>query len=333
MISVSNLIKTYNDGTKAIDDISFSVNEGEFFGFLGPNGAGKTTTIKILTTSSQKTKGTIKINGYDLEIHPKKIRQIIGVQPQESAIDDELTGKENLELIGSFFGLNKNEVKKRTIDILEELGLTEYSDKRAYYYSGGMKKRLNLAASLIHKPKLLFLDEPTTGLDPQSRTTVWNYLKRINDEGTTIFLTTQYMEEADHLCERLAIIDLGKIVVNATPKKLKNEIGSDVITMSFKNMNNTSVETLSSNLLKKTKGVTNVTISDGQVIVYGKDGSQLVPKLVRLLDDAKLPLSSLTLKGPSLDDVFFKYTGRRIRVEELKKPVGGRFGFQNRRRR
>src|SRR5271157_3134447 len=213
MITVDNLVEVYSDGTKAVDGISFRVKEGEFFGFLGPNGAGKSTTIKILTTLLRKTSGTATVAGYDIEKQAADIRKIIGVQSQETTVDGDLTGRENITLQGHFHQMGSDEIKKRVNDLIVLVGLEAAADKRARNYSGGMKKRLDLATALVHKPKMLFLDEPTTGLDPQSRSAIWSYLEKLNkDEHITIFLTTQYLEEADKLCKRLSIIDVGKIV-------------------------------------------------------------------------------------------------------------------------
>ena len=236
IIKVENLVEVYSDGTKAVDDISFSVKEGEFFGFLGPNGAGKSTTIKILTTLLRKTSGTVTVAGYDVVKQAADIRKIIGVQSQETTVDGDLTGRENIELQGHFHQMNTDDIKKRVQRAFGLVGLEEAADRRARNYSGGMKKRLDLATALVHKPKILFLDEPTTGLDPQSRAAIWSYLEKLNkEEGITIFLTTQYLEEADKLCKRLAIIDTGKIVASGSPVELKREIGADSIRISLEN--------------------------------------------------------------------------------------------------
>jgi ABC-2 type transport system ATP-binding protein len=226
----------YSDGTKAVDDISFNVEEGEFFGFLGPNGAGKSTTIKILTTLLRKTSGSAIVAGHDLDKEPEKIRKLIGVQSQDTAVDGDLTGRENLVLQAHFQQLPNAEIKERVNELLKLMELENAADKRARNYSGGMKKRLDLATALVHKPRLLFLDEPTTGLDPQSRAAIWTYLEKLNkDEGITIFLTTQYMEEADRLCRQLSIIDFGKIVANGSPSELKRQVGADSIKLALEN--------------------------------------------------------------------------------------------------
>ena len=204
-IQVENLVMTYGDGTKAVKGISFGVDEGEFFGFLGPNGAGKSTTIKILTTLLRKTSGSVKVAGHDVEHDAQTIRKLIGVQMQDTIIDEDLTGRENLMLQGHLQSLHGEDLRTRVNELLKIVDLEGAANKRAAYYSGGMKKRLDLASTLVHQPRLLFLDEPTTGLDPQTRATVWSYLKQLNQEqGITIFITTQYLEEVDRLCRRLA---------------------------------------------------------------------------------------------------------------------------------
>src|SRR5208283_5314263 len=221
IIKVQNLIQVYPDGTKAVDGISFDVKEGEFFGFLGPNGAGKSTTIKVLTTLLRKSSGNAQVAGYDLDQSPKEIRKVIGVLSQETIVDVDLTGRENLRLQGRLEQMHGSTLENRVKELLTMVQLEEFADKPAGRYSGGMKKRLDLASALIHKPKLLFLDEPTTGLDPQSRASIWDYLEELNrDEGITIFLTTQYLEEADKLCRQLSIIDHGKIIAKGSPAEL-----------------------------------------------------------------------------------------------------------------
>ena len=243
IISVEDLVEVYADGTRALDGISFQVEGGEFFGFLGPNGSGKSTTIKVLTTLLRKTSGRVSVAGYDLDTSPKEIRKIIGVLSQETVVDVDLTGRENLRLQGRLQQMRGSILEDRVAELLKMVDLEEFGDKPAGRYSGGMKKRLDLASALIHKPKLLFLDEPTTGLDPQSRASIWDYLDELNkQEGITIFLTTQYLEEADKLCRRLSIIDHGKIIAGGSPTELKQAIGHDTITLALKDPLNHGVE-------------------------------------------------------------------------------------------
>src|SRR5436309_9321901 len=236
VIDVRHLVKVYGgrgqEEIKAVNDVSFSVGAGEFFGFLGPNGAGKTTVIRIITTLLAKTSGSIRVAGLDVERDGLDIRRIIGYTGQSIGVDGELTGRENLWLIGRLYHMPNSLVEQRVDELLDILQLKDAADRRAYTYSGGMRRRLDLGAGLVHHPRILFLDEPTTGLDPQTRNAVWKYLRRLHrEERMTIFLTTQYMEEADQLCQRLAIIDQGKIVAEGSPTELKASIGADVITV------------------------------------------------------------------------------------------------------
>jgi ABC-2 type transport system ATP-binding protein len=325
IINVKDLVLVYGDGTKAVDNISFSVGAGEFFGFLGPNGAGKSTTIKFLTTLLRKTSGTVTIAGYDVEKQSADIRKVIGVQSQETTVDGDLTGRENITLQGHFHQMKTDEIKKRVNDLLVLVGLEEAAEKRARNYSGGMKKRLDLATALIHKPKLLFLDEPTTGLDPQSRAAIWGYLEKLNkEEGITIFLTTQYLEEADKLCKRLSIIDVGKLVANGSPTDLKREIGADSIRISLENCQKDGAK--AKEMIKSMTGVTEILDSEECLNVYAKNAGLLIADIVRALDSSDIRLTSVTFSSPSLDDVFMKHTGKRIRVEELVKAPSRMFG-------
>jgi ABC-2 type transport system ATP-binding protein len=325
IITVDNLVEVYSDGTKAVNDISFSVKEGEFFGFLGPNGAGKSTTIKILTTLLRKTSGTVTIAGYNLEKQSADIRRIIGVQSQETTVDGDLTGRENITLQGHFHQMNGDEIKKRVNELLSLVGLESAAEKRARNYSGGMKKRLDLATALVHKPKILFLDEPTTGLDPQSRAAIWTYLEKINkEEDITIFLTTQYLEEADKLCKRLSIIDAGKIVASGSPIELKREIGADSIRISLENCQRDNSK--AKELINSLTDVNEIIASEEYLTVYAKNAGLLIADIVRALDSSDIRIASVTFSSPSLDDVFMKHTGRRIRTEELVKAPSAMFG-------
>ncbi len=332
-IQVENLVKTYGDGTKAVKGISFAVSEGEFFGFLGPNGAGKSTTIKILTTILRKTSGSARVAGLDVESEAQKVRKLIGVQMQEPVIDEDLTGRENMLLQGHLEQMHGEALKERVNELLKIVDLEEAADKRSAYYSGGMKKRLDLATTLVHRPKLLFLDEPTTGLDPQARATIWSYLKQLNQEGITIFITTQYLEEVDRLCHRLAILDNGEIVAQGTPSELKQEIGADRVTLGFENGNPGSgvIKDKAKQVLNGLQGITNIVESDDGLVVYAKNGGYMVPDIVRAFDGADVRLASIGVSTPTLDDVFLKHTGRRIRPEELDKSKGSGRMFGRRR--
>lgn len=328
VISVDKLVVVYSDGTKAVDGIDFTVGDGEFFGFLGPNGAGKSTTIKVLTTLLRKTSGVASVLGHDVSSQQKQIRPLIGVQSQETVVDGDLTGRENMVLQGNLHGMRGKELDERVDELLKLVELSDVAGRRAAYYSGGMKKRLDLASSLVHKPKLLFLDEPTTGLDPQSRAGVWKYLGKLNkEEGITIFLTTQYLEEADKLCDRLAIIDHGQIVASGTPAQLKEEIGADAITLATEGNGGSSQA--AKEVLQGISGIGNIVEGDGGLTVYARNASALVPDIVRAFDAKGLRLSSISLSRPSLDDVFLRHTGHRIRAEDPVRPPSkmmGRFG-------
>jgi len=327
IITVKNLVEIYSDGTKAVDDISFSVKEKEFFGFLGPNGAGKSTTIKILTTLLQKTSGTATVAGYDVVRDAAEVRKIIGVQSQDTVVDGDLTGRENITLQGRFQQMETSKLKERVEELLQLVGLESAANRRARNYSGGMKKRLDLATALVHRPKMLFLDEPTTGLDPQSRLSIWGYLEKINkEEDTTIFLTTQYLEEADRLCKRLAIIDYGKIVANGSPQELKREIGADSIRIGFENCDRDREN--AKNIVKTMTGVKDIIDSEECINVYAQNAAGLIADMVRALDSSGIRITSVTFSQPTLDDVFTKHTGRQIRAEApVKTPArmwGGR---------
>jgi len=321
IIKVENLVEMYADGTRAVDGISFNVKEGEFFGFLGPNGAGKSTTIKILTTLLKKTSGSATVAGYDIDKDAREIRKVIGFQSQETILDGELTGRENLILQGHFQRMRGDVLKKRVDELLKLVELSEVADKRASLYSGGMKKRLDLASALVHKPRLLFLDEPTAGLDPQSRIGIWNYLEKLNrEEGITVFLTTQHMEEADKLCRQLSIIDYGHLVVSGSPTELKRQIGGDTIILSLAQGDSDGVsKEWSRHIVNSMQGITKVIDIENGLAVYAKNASSLIPEIVRTFDENKIQLASVSFSSPSLDDVFLQYTGRRIRAEELSK--------------
>jgi len=317
-VETRDLVKRYED-VEAIKGITLDIEEGEFFGFLGPNGAGKSTTIKVLTTLLRKTSGSVTIEGFDIDKDAREIRKVIGVQSQETILDGDLTGRENLTLQGHLQRLHGSALKKRVDELLTLVELSDVADKRAAHYSGGMKKRLDLASTLVHKPRVLFLDEPTTGLDPQSRIAMWEYLETLNrDEGVTIFLTTQQMEEADMLCQRLAILDHGEIVVSGSPVELKHQLGGDTITMSFANGDG-GVQDRSKRIVSGVQGVTKVLDIETGLAAYAKNASALVPDIVRLFDENEIRLTSINVASASLDDVFLQHTGRRIRSEELSK--------------
>ncbi len=320
VIEVENLVKTFKGNVKAVQGVSFEVGNGEFFAFLGPNGAGKSTTIQMLTTLIRPTSGRATISGYDVDLQPEAIRQEIGVALQETGVDPSMTGRELLELQSRLFGMTGKEAKARANELLELINLTEAADRKVGKYSGGMRRRLDLSLCLVHRPRVLFLDEPTTGLDPLNRKAIWEEIRRLNqDEGTTIFLTTQYLEEADQLAKRIAIIDQGQIVQLGTSAELKQSIGMDVIELQFSDEVST---TKAMHILHTFSN--DIQAMGTQVTVYVEQGSQKLPDMIRTLDQEGLPPLSLNLSPPTLDDVFLKVTGRHIEgtadVEEAGRP-------------
>lgn len=317
IISVEGLSVVYPDGTKAVSDISFGVKEGEFFGFLGPNGAGKSTTIKALTTLLRKTAGKVSVAGYDLDRSPREIRRSIGVLSQETSLDVDLTGRENLRLQGRLQQLHGKILEERIEELLKLVQLEAVGNKPAGRYSGGMRKRLDLASALIHEPKLLFLDEPTTGLDTQSRVAIWEYLEGLNKkQGITIFLTTQYLEEADRLCRQLSVIDHGQLVANGTPSELKAALGGDTITLTIED---SELRSRAKEILKTIQDLTNISNSEGGIVAYAKNAGEIIADIVTALQASGIRPSFLSISSPTLDDVFLRQTGRRIRSDELSR--------------
>lgn len=291
---------------KAVDGVDLEVKEGEIFGFLGPNGAGKSTTVRMLTTLLRPTAGQAFVAGYDIVKDADKVRRSIGVALQDAAIDPLMTGNELLELQAVLYGIAPNQMKKRADELLERVGLTAAADRRVGTYSGGMRRRLDLALSLIHQPTVLFLDEPTTGLDPMSRLTLWEEVKRLNSEGTTVLLTTQYLEEADQLADRIAIIDHGKIVREGTPRDLKAQVGAPTLLISVAaQLTETATQVL------KEFGDMRPT-AEGTLGVGLNAGVEAVTDVVRRLDEAGIRVQHLELNEPSLDDVFAEATGYRL---------------------
>jgi daunorubicin resistance ABC transporter ATP-binding subunit len=318
VIEVEELTKVYPDGTEAVRGISFRVARGAFFGFLGPNGAGKSTTIKILITLLGQTGGTARILGHDVTREADAIRRRIGYAAQEVGVDDDLSGRENLLLQGRLYHLPAPLLRQRVEELLRLMDLEADADRAAGAYSGGMRKRLDLATGLIHRPEVLFLDEPTTGLDPQNRAALWRYLERLNkQDGLTIFLTTHYMEEADRLCDRLAIIDHGRLIAQGSPAELKAQLGGQVIALVFPEAELAQSQERAAALLRGLPGVRDVVPFDEGVNVIAEDGGAAVPEVLRVLASAGVTVARLSLTSPTLDDVFLKHTGHSIRREEL----------------
>jgi ABC-2 type transport system ATP-binding protein len=315
IISTSNLTKKFDTFT-AVDNISFTIKKGEIFGFLGPNGAGKTTTIKMLTTLLYPTDGTATIAESDIIKQRDKVRQNIGVVFQEPALDTELTGRENLDFHARMYGLGQKKRKQRIDDVLKLVDLEVKQNVLVKNYSGGMKRRLEIARGLMHYPTVLFLDEPTLGLDAQTRRAIWAYIKKMNkEESTTIFLTTHYMDEADHLCDRVGIIDRGKLLVIDSTSNLKNSIGHDVITLSCSDL------TKLHDRLVKESWIQNVKQHDSSLTLGVEKGDEKIPEIIEIAQSLKLKIKSIDVRKPTLDDVFLHFTGRMMRDEEPENPM------------
>ncbi len=310
IIKTDDLTKKFGDLT-AVDNISFSVKKGEIFGFLGPNGAGKTTTIKMLTTLLHPTNGSAKISDFNIAKDRDKVRKNIGVVFQEPALDTELTGRENLDYHARMYGIDRNERKTRIEDVLHLVDLEDKKDVFVKNYSGGMKRRLEIARGLMHYPNVLFLDEPTLGLDAQTRRAIWEYIKKMNKkEGTTIFLTTHYMDEADYLCDRVGIIDHGKILVIDSTENLKNSVGNDVITLSCSDVDGLIKR------LEQEDWIENIERHESLLTLGVEKGDEKIPIIIEISQSQNIRIKSISVRKPTLDDVFLHFTGRTIRNQE-----------------
>ena len=306
-IRAEGLVRRFG-ANAAVDDVDLSVREGEIYGFLGPNGAGKTTTVRMLVTLLIPTAGKAWVAGRDVADDPGGVRLRIGVALQEAALDAKQTGVEILRLQGRLYGLQRKEVDRRLADLRELIDIGDALDRRVGSYSGGMRRRLDLAAALVHNPDVLFLDEPTTGLDPVSRAKVWEEVRRLNDElGVTIFLTTQYLEEADNLADRIGIIDDGKIVAEGTPEELKRSVGQDLVVVSTSGELNGVVDRL-----RGLEAVEKADARGGELTIATPDGSRVVGRVAVALEEAGVGVERLTLRTPTLDDVFLEVTGNRL---------------------
>ncbi|MEK6577462.1 MAG: ATP-binding cassette domain-containing protein [Nitrospirota bacterium] len=314
-VEISNLTKIYGKN-RALDSVSFQVEEGEIFGLLGPNGAGKTTLIRILTTILLPTSGSARVAGYDCLSQPSKVRRLIGVVSQAMTSDLDLTARENLDVYGQFFEIPKRERLEKVEYLLDIVGLLEHSNELVASYSGGMRRRLEIARGLIHKPRILFLDEPTIGLDPQSRLVVWDLIRRfIKEDNITLFLTTHYMEEAETICNRIAIIDSGKIVALDSPDRLKQEIpGSDVIELRLSGITNGTADSLLA-----IPGVREVALNGLIAKINLDNGAHLLPAIIDELRRHDVAIEDISMRQLTLEDVFIRYTGKSIRDEEIKK--------------
>ena len=302
-VEANNLHKTFTskkESVEAVKGVSFSVEQGEVFSILGPNGAGKSTTILMLTTLLGISKGTASIMGLDVEKQDKEVRTKIGVALQDTGIDLLLTARELLYTTGRLWGLNKQDSNTRTEELLQLVGLTESADRRVKTYSGGMKRRLDLGLSLVNEPEVLFLDEPTTGLDPASRRVIWDEIKRLNNNGVTVILTTQYLEEADELSDRLLIIDKGVVATEGTSDELKASIGGDVVTFDFEKEENVEVAK---------RLIDNAKVNQKQLRITVENGAEHIPIFMKTFTENKLNVKSVSANKPTLDDVFLKVTG------------------------
>jgi ABC-2 type transport system ATP-binding protein len=309
-ILVDNLVKRYSDFT-AVNGVSFKVNSGEVFGFLGPNGAGKSTIVSMLTTLIVPTSGRATVGGYDVESQAAEVRRIAGVALQDIGLDPKMKSIELLTLQARLFGVSRHEAQSRARELLDLVKLSEFTDRQVGKYSGGMRRRLDLALALAHEPAILFLDEPTTGLDPASRRDIWTEVRRLNKtHGMTIFLTTQYLEEADELADRIAIIDRGQIVAEGSPQQLKASLGSEAINVTF-----STTEQVERARLSLTDMVDRIQADGKTLRLYLSHAAAAVPGVVNRLNTAGIEPVSLTLTQPTLDDVFLQVTGQRFANE------------------
>ena len=330
-IEVNSLTKKFGD-FKAVDNISFNVEEGEIFGFLGPNGAGKSTTMMILTTLLKPTSGHALVGGHNVVSDAKKVREKIGYVQQEISVDEFLTGRENLYLHARINQIPKNLIKSRIDEVLELVELGEKQDDATLTYSGGMRKRIDIAYGLLSRPAVLFLDEPTVGLDIQTRRKIWGYIRKIRkDFGMTIFISTHYMEEADNLCDRIGIIDFGKIQIIDAPKSMKSAIGNEIISFNLvdgKASQDTLIEQIS-----KIEFVKEVKNKQDLITVFSTKSNEVIPKIFQISTNLEMKINSLTLKQPTLDDVFISYTGHDLRDDTVNQKYSRRKEFNLNRRK
>ena len=314
-IEAHDLVKTYTAAVRALDGLSLSIEPGEIFGLLGPNGAGKSTTIKVLTTLTRPDSGRAAVAGYDVIRHPARVRRAIGVVAQRSGSDPLATGRDNLLLQGHLYGLGGPALKRRVGELLDQFGFGEAAGRPVKTYSGGMQRRLDLALGLVHRPSILFLDEPTTGLDPEARSELWREISRLStQERITILLTTHYLDEADRLADRLAIVDNGRVVVSGTPDGLKGELRGDAVHVELRDATDpaTARETISS-----VYGVREVTVEGRRLSARADDGAAAVPGLLAALARAGAVVATVTVARPSLDDVYLRHLGRRFAFDTV----------------
>ena len=322
-ISAQGLTRYFGENIKAVDGIDLSVPEGQIFGFLGANGSGKTTTVRMLTTLLKPTAGRAEVLGLDVQRDAAAVRRSIGVALQEAGLDDIQTGRELLRLQARLYGIPADEVEHRVSHLLKIVDLEDAADRRLKGYSGGMQRRLDLAAALVHSPSVVFLDEPTTGLDPISREAIWRYVGELNrSEGVTFFLTTQYLEEADRLAADVAIMDAGRIVARGSPAELKASIGTDVVTVRI-GEGDGMVERAAT-AVRRLEGLDDVRIIEDSIVIYVREGSAAIARIVLLLAEASVPVREVTLAQPTLDDVFLRKTGHHLEADAaVERRMGG----------
>ncbi len=311
VIRTESLTKIFNSHLVAVDHVNFDVKRGEIFGFLGPNGAGKTTTINMLITILKPTEGKASVLGFDIAKQDNDVRNVIGVVPQEYTADEDLTGLENIFLCADLYGIPRRAAKERAEELLKLVELTDFKDKRVQTFSGGMRRRLELACGLINRPKILFLDEPTLGLDVQTRTATWNYIRKLKKEyGMTLFMTTHYLEEADSLCDRVAIIDHGKIITVGSPEELKHGLGGDSITLAIKENQDVTA------LIQKVEHVKDVRKEDETYRIKAEVGEVTTPLIIEALRKNGYTVTKLSLTEPTLNEVYLEFTGKSMRDAE-----------------
>ncbi len=318
-IITDQLSKSFPSRTGTVDavrGVSLRVESGEIFGLLGPNGAGKTTTMRMLTTLLPIDAGRATVAGFDVGRNPQQVRQRIGYVSQLGGADELATGTENLLLQGRLYGAGLAELRPRIDELASILSLSGFMDRRVKTYSGGQRRRLDVALGIVHQPSVLFLDEPTTGLDPQNRASLWEHLRALRDQGTTIVLTTHYLEEADVLCDRLVIVDHGRIVIEGTPRALKQRVAGDAIVITLKDQADSAARGMA--LLETEPYVREISSSGDQIRLYVEDGSAALPQLLRILDQGQVGVRSMNLSEPTLDDVFLRQTGRSLRDTALE---------------
>jgi ABC-2 type transport system ATP-binding protein len=314
-IEANSLVKTYPGGVTALDGLSITVRPGEVLGLLGPNGAGKSTTIKILTTLVRPDSGTASIAGYGTSRQPDRVRQVIGVVSQRSGADPMASGRDNLMLQGRLYGMRGAKLSRRVQELLDRFDLTEASGRQVRTYSGGMQRRLDVALGLVHRPKVLFLDEPTTGLDPEARTAMWQEIARLaGDDSLAILLTTHYLDEADHLAGRVAIVDKGRIVAEGSPEALKAELRGDAVHLELREAPD---EQRVRSVLETLPGVREIVLDGRRLSARADDGAAAVPIVLAALDQAGLLVATVTVARPSLDDVYLRHAGRRFAQTDM----------------